>query len=181
MAAGVTGSTRYFGYRRCTFESCAASVNTVRKFLSILASGVMLLATGCMAAKAPVVVAIVVDAYDANGAEIKRLVSITATAWRKDGSLGVWYDGTSWVPYPMKIAEETPFPHSQTVLVGESTFIELTAVIIGEPGISVECSVYVNGQLQVAYTRRGTVQRIENAERTFNSSAVAECSFSYHN
>lgn len=182
MAAGVTGSTRYFGYRRCAFESRAASVNRVRKFLSVLASGMMLLAAGCVAAaKMPVVVAIIVDAYDSNGVEIKRLVSITATAWRKDGTVGVWYNGKEWVPYPMKVAEETPFSHSQTILPGESTFIELSAVLLGEPGTAVECSVYVNGQLQVAYTRRDVVGRIENTDRTFNSSAVTQCSFSYYN
>ncbi len=183
MAAGVTGSTRYFGYRRCTFESCAASVRFLRKILAALASGITLLATGCtVAAHGPVVVAIIVDAYDTDGiTSIKRLVSISATGFRKDGSLGVWFNGTDWLPYPMKVAEETPFTHSVNVLPGESTFLDLSAVMLGEADTALECSVYVNGVLQVGQSHRDKVERIGNTERTFSSSAVVQCTFSYRN
>lgn len=144
-------------------------------------STIAFLAGGCTAVHGPVLVAIIVDAYDPNGVSISRLVSIVATGFRKDGSLGEWFNGTDWVPYPMKVAEQTPFTHSVNVLPGESTFLDLTAVMLGEAGTRLECSVYVNGTLQVGQSHGETIERIGNTERTFSSSAVVQCTFSYRN
>lgn len=149
------------------------------------------LLTGCAVA-IPHQVAILVETFDAQYVSIPRMVSVNVIALDKNGNVGRWFDPQApvdanspdgdkgiWKPYPLRTPVTTPWSHSQTVLPGEATTINLTAVLIGRPGDHVVCSVYVDGVVQPHETNDQVVQAYVGAEVA--GSAVTQCQFSYVN
>lgn len=143
-------------------------------------------------AASPHQVAILVETYDSQYIATSRMVAVTVIALDKNGNVGNWFDPEApvniddpngpkgiWKPYPLKTPVVTPWSHSQTVLPGEATTINLTAVLIGKPGDHVVCSVYVDGEVQPNETNDRIVEAYVGAE--IAGSAVTNCQFSYVN
>lgn len=141
-----------------------------------------------LAGPGPMQLAFLFETWDEGYAPLPHmLIAVTGTGLRKDGSLGLWYNQAAdggigaWVPYPMKVAEYTPFTHSQTVSPGEAAIMSFTGVFLGKIGQYVTCSVFVNGEVQTAETQEARIEQYISGESTPTSmlggSAVVTCSY----